>query len=330
MPPETEVTDELEDELVQNDDVDASKEAEQSTQAESSTAEDVSKPEDKDTLSVVRDVVGKDREKSEAASSADSDEAGEKPGAKATTKEPDNENYSDVPFHKHPRFQDLLGRVKTLEPDAQRYKNVETFISEQGLDANEAADTLRIAGLAKTNPAAAWKELLPWVQKVAEAAGELLPADLKQMIDEGKMTPEAAIEVSRSRAQVKSTEALTAFNRQREETRQHENARTAILGAAETWESERRSRDPNFTAKLPAIQKEVLWLQAKEGKPNTPEGVRAQLQKAYEAVATVAAPAPRQRQAVRPVTGGQVNGNVRPEVTNTMDVVKQVMARRAG
>jgi len=330
MPLEEDVTDELKDDSVQNDDVDASKEAEQSTKAESSPAEDVSKPEAKDTLSVVRDVVGKERPEAEAASSADSVEAGEKTGAKATTKEPDNENFSDVPFNKHPRFQSLLGELKDLRPDAQRYRNVETFISEQGLDANEAADTLRLAGLAKTNPAAAWKELLPWVQKVAEAAGELLPTDLKQMVSEGKMTPEAAAEVSRARAQVKSTEAHTAWSQQRADTARTEQARTAILTAASSWETERRSRDPNFTAKLPAIQKEVVWLQAKEGKPNTPEGVRAQLQKAYEAVATVAAPAPRPRTAIRPVTGGQVSGNVRPETSSTLDIVRQVAERRAG
>lgn len=330
MPLDEDVTDELNDDSVAIDDVDASKEAEQSTPADSSAAKDVNKPEGEDTLSVVRDVVGKERAKPEAASSADSVEAGKEPGAKATTKEPDNENYSDVPFNKHPRFQGLLGELKELRPDAQRYRNVETFISEQGLDAAEAADTLRLAGLAKTNPAAAWKELLPWVQKVAEAAGELLPTDLKQMVSEGKMTPEAAAEVSRARAQVKSTEAHTAWSQQRAEQSRMEQARTSILTAAQSWETERRSRDPNFTAKLPAIRKEVVWLQDQEGKPNTPEGVRAQLQKAYEAVAPAAKPAPRPRPAIRPLPGGQVNGNIRPEASSTLDIVRQVAERRAG
>ena len=90
------------------------------------------------------------------------------------------------------------------------------------------------------------------------------------------------------------------------------------------------TRDPNFDAKLPAIQREITWLQATEGKPSTPEAVRAQLQKAYDSVVKTASPPPTQRRQVRPVTGGQVNGAIRPEITNTRDIVDTVLARRAG
>jgi hypothetical protein len=61
-----------------------------------------------------------------------------------------------------------------------------------------------------------------------------------------------------------------------------------------------------------------------EGRPNTPEGVKAQLEKAYKAVnATFRPPAPvPQRRPVAPVTGGQVAGNQRPEAMSTLDIVK--------
>ena len=179
----------------------------------------------------------------------------------------------------------------------------------------------------------AWKAMKPTVQKVLEAAGELLPEDLKAMVADGKLTREGAMEVSRSRAAVKSTEARTEFDRHRAETRQQTDARNANLGAVNSWEADRRSRDPNFDAKMPAIQKEVLWLQAKEGRPNTPDGVKVQLQKAYDAVSaayTPPAPVRQQRPAIRPVTGGQVNGSVRPEVSTTHDAVRAVLARRTG
>lgn len=328
MPPEIEEVVEAETVETTTDDVDAGTPAEQSTPAESSTATDGKKPEAEGTLSVVRDVVDKSRVKAEVASSAEVVEPGKEPGAK-TPKEPDNENYTDVPFHKHPRFKEVLGKLKTLEPDAQRYRNVQTFIDNVGLSAEEAASTLKIGGLIKTDPVAAWKELLPIVQKVAIAAGEMLPDDLKQQVAEGKMPREAAIEVSRSRAQVSTVTARTQWEAERLQERQATEARTAIQGAVTSWESERRARDPNFDAKLPAIQKEVLWLQAKDGRPNTAEGVKAQLQKAYEAAVPPAQAAPR-RQSVRPVTGGQVNGNVQPEIKSTRDAIDAVLARRQG
>ena len=48
----------------------------------------------------------------------------------------------------------------------------------------------------------------------------------------------------------------------------------------------------------------MAWLQSKEGKPRDPEGVRAMLQRAYDAVsAQFVAPVPAaKRQAKRPVT----------------------------
>lgn len=304
--------------------------AEKPAKAESSPAADDSKPEEPDTLSIVRDVVAGKKPGEAAASSAES----EVPGATkapAETKEPDDENYSDVPFNKHPRFQQVLTKLKTAEVDAVRYRNVETFISNQGLAPEEAADLLTIGGLIKTDPVEAWKRMKPVVQQVLTAAGEVLPDDLKAMVQNGDMTREAAMEVSRSRAMVQSTQVRSQWQVQRDQAERQAAMQRGIQDSVSSWEAERRQRDPNFESKLPAIEREVAWLQTRDGRPNTAEGVRAQLQKAYDAVsAAYVAPVQRQRPAVRPVTGGQVNGNVRPEIKDTMDVVQSVLARRAG
>lgn len=334
MPPEFQDT--VEEEVTSQvvDEADASKEAEKSADASSSSAEDVSKPEVSDTLSVVRDVVGAKDEAEQSAASSASEAEGPKSGADQTKVEQDNENYSDVPFNKHPRFQEVLGKLKTYETDAQRYRNVETFINEQGLDGGEAADLLRIGGLIKTDPVRAWQEVLPTIQKLAIAAGEVLPEDLKSRVANGEMSREAAIEFSRQRAVLQSTEARQNFDQQRSQSRELVERQNAIQGTVQSWEEERHERDPNFAAKVPALEKEVAWLQAKEGKPNTPEGVRKQLQKAYDAVSASyvppAAPVPSRKPATRPIIGGQVNSNVRPEVNSTLDAVNAVLARRAG
>lgn len=331
MPPELENTEEVETTSQVTDEADASKEAEQSADAQSSSAEDVSEAE-VDTLSVVRDVVGA-KDETAVASSAESGEAGNA-GDDATakdTKEPDDENFSDVPFNKHPRFQQVLGRLKTAETDAQRYRNVESFIDEQGLSGEEAAELLRVGGLMKTDPVKAWPLMQPLVQKVLIAAGEVLPEDLKTKVQAGEMSRDVALEVSRNRARLQSVEAQREFETHRATTRQETDARSAVLGTVSSWEADRRVKDPNFAAKMPALEKEIAWLQAKEGKPNTPEGVKAQLQKAYDAVsAAYQPPTPVKKPPVRPVTGGQVNGSVRPEINSSMDAVQAVLARRAG
>lgn len=331
--PEIENTEELENTSPVQDGADASQEAEQSASAQSSGAEDVSETADEGTLSIVRDVVSKNEEQPEAAASSANEAEGQETDAQQPT-EPDNENFSDVPFNKHPRFQQVLGKLKAAETDAQRYRNVETFITEQGLSGDEAAELLQIGGLIKTNPVEAWKRVLPTIQQLAIAAGEVLPEDLRQRVQNGEVSKEVAFDLSRQRAANQSLTARQEWERNNSQQRQMVETQQQIGLTVNSWESERRARDPNFEAKLPAIEREVAWIQSKEGKPRDVNGVRDQLQRAYTAVSAsfvapaASAPKPATK---RPVTGGQVNGNVRPEPTSTLDIIEQVVAaRRAG
>ncbi len=283
---------------------------------------------DTELLSVVRDVV-KESRKDQAAPPAEGEVDGQQTADSAAKKEQDDENYSDVPFHKHPRFQQLLRKSKTYEQDAKRYQNVQSFLDNSGLNAEEAADGLISMGLMKTNPVEAWKRIKPAIQKLLVAAGEVLPEDLQTMVKEGKMDHNAALEVSRSRAGVNAMQVQRSFEQQRGERRQQQDAATALSTAANDWQADRQKKDPNFDKKFVALQKEILYLQSTEGKPNTPDAVRAQLNKAYKAVndalKPVTVPQPRnvqKRPEIRPVTGGQVAGNSQPAPRSTLDIVR--------
>ncbi|MFA5897865.1 MAG: hypothetical protein WC829_02005 [Hyphomicrobium sp.] len=245
-------------------------------------------------------------------------------------KKPDDVDYSDVPFNKHPRFQQLLRKSKEYEQDAVRYRNVEGFISDAGLEAEEAAEILTIGGLIKTNPVEAWARIKPTIQKLLVAAGEIVPDDLQGRVANGEMSREAAIEVSRARAAYSAVQGQQAFREQRQAATEHSNFARSLTTAASDWERDRTIKDPNYADKQQAIMKEVLYLQQTDGRPNTPEGVKAQLQKAYKAVnESFRAPAPPvTRPAVKPVTGGQVVGNQRPAPKNTLDIVKQFTSGR--
>jgi len=282
--------------------------------------------EDKDLLSVVRDVVDKSKADASVASPATGEEAKEEDGPSA--KKPDDENYSDVPFHKHPRFQHLLRKTKTLEVDAGRYQNVQNFLDQAGLSGEEAHEGLTIMALAKTNPAEAWKQLKPFVQKVLIAAGEVLPEDLQGRVQSGELTPDAALEVSRHRATVQSFQTAQSFREQQEQRRSQTATISAIQNEAMTWETDRRLKDPNFEAKLVPLQKEIAYLHATEGKPNSPEGVRDQLRRAYKAVNDAFTPPVQQqpsrpRPQITPIRGGQVAGNQVPESQSMLDIVRR-------
>ena len=297
--------------------------------ADSSTANGDSSD---DLLSVARDVIKEERKKAEEAASPAEGEEEEDTKAEVETarKEPDNEAFSDVPFHKHPRFKQLLTERNGLREDATRYRNVQTFLDNNGLGAEEAAEALVIAGLIRNQPQEAWKRLQPVLQNLLIAAGEVLPPDLHQLVQSGQMTEQAALEVSRSRAGVQAVQHQRESEQQRYQRQQVEAAGRAIFEAASTWEGDRRQRDPNFEAKMPAIQREIAFMHATEGKPNTPMGVKDQLDRAYKAVSKQfrpATPPPQPKREIKPVMGGQAVNASKPAPTTTLEVIRSMRSR---
>lgn len=328
------------------DPTDAQGQGEQAAQtgadaADTSTA--TGETEDDGLLSVVRDVVDASRQPDEqSASPAEGEEGADGDAADAD----DEDDYSKVPFSKHPDFRRLVRKkneyrekARAFEQDAVRYQNVQNFMDQNGLAAEEAADMLVVAGLMKTDPVEAWKRAKPTIQKLLIAAGEVLPDDLKARVQNGELSQDAALEVSRSRAMQASSQARQSFETQRRQKQEQQNAASALTTAAETWEEKRRAKDPNFEAKVPLLMKELAYLQRVDGIPSDPAGVNAQLDKAYKAVklpavtaptttTAPARPAPGQKKAVTPIRGGQVAGGAKPEVKSTMDVVTNVLAKR--
>lgn len=322
--------------------------------ASSSAEADASKPADADTLSIVRDVVDGKGSADAAASSASSEEAGEDTGDQKPTKTADD--YSDVPFNKHPRFQEVLGKLKAAETDAVRYRNVQGFLDREGVSGEEAASALsylanvRKRGLemdelangldimaqAKTDPAGAFERLRPWLQQLVVAAGEVLPNDLAQRVQNRELSPEAAFELSRTRARLASQDAVRSFEQQRAETDQRTQAQRAVTDAVAEWENDRRARDPNFDAKYPAIVAEAQKLQALGWKPTDPAGVKEQLKRAYASVnggiRQSATPAPATpKPPVTPIrSGGHVAAPTAPvKPKSTLDIINQVVGARA-
>lgn len=311
--------------------------AETEAAAESSPATDETEP---DTLSIVRDVVGAETEETaEAASSAEGEE-GTVQGDESGSSEP-SDDYSDVPFNQHPRFRELLGKWHAAEQDAGRYRNVQAYIEQHGLTAEEAANGITIMGLAKLNPREAFKQAAPWFKSLAIAAGEILPDDLAQRVQKGELSKDVAQELSRSRAENAAQTTRQQFEQQRGERERTTAAAQALTTAAATWEQDRTLKDPNFAAKLPRIQEKIAFLHATGQRPTTPEGVRDQLKTVYEAVnrelGAAAAAKTRQQQrkpAITPVRGGAVAASAQTQSSpngkrSTVDIIKEQLGQRA-
>lgn len=296
------------------------------TNAESSAA--TGADELQDATSIIRDVVSdKATEKIVTASPAE----GEKTDSAKTSDEDGPEDYSDQPWHKHPRFKkiirqrdDLRKENGALATDATHYRTITTFLSENGLSNEEAADGLQIMAVAKRDPAKAVEMIRPWLEKVLIAAGEILPDDLAQKVQQGHLPNDAAFEVSRARAQAEALRAQQELASERQRGAEAQRARQERLDAAETWQADRVQKDPNFAAKLPLVMDHVKVLQFDEGVPSDAAGVKAQLDRAYKRASELFTPPPHvvpRRHA--PPASGQVAGNAAPaDFNSTLDIVR--------
>lgn len=290
---------------------------------------------EKDTLlDVVRDVTGKREPSASPAGERDTSGKGAAGGA-SETQDRDDENFSDVPFSRHPRFRELVASRNELKEPAERYRKLTQFMTDNALDGEEVARAINLAALLKRDPQKAWDELKPIMQGLARSVGVVLPDDLRAMVQSNQLSADAAKLVAKERAAAEALRGQRTFDEQVAERRQRADAQAAAaaaqqarLGAVRSWEQAKRDSDPDFDRKAEDIEIEVLRLQRREGQPKTAEDVRKQLDAALKAVnARHAAAAPR-RPDITPVTGGRTGGSPRPEPESLLDVIRS--NRRAG
>lgn len=277
-------------------------------------------------LSIVRDAR---QPKPDAAPSAADESDGHDKDKASAPKEPDDENFSDVPFNKHPRFRELIEQRNAFKPDAERYRNLQTFLDQNAMSGEEAAQALNLAALRKRDPEAAWAELKPYVQQLLVDIGEVLPPDLKAQVAAGQLAPDVAKQLAKERAKATTMQGKMSFDQQVEARKQEraqqqaaEEARGAILKAIRDWDAAARVKDPEFAKKYEDVQEKFLFIQHRDGRATTPEMVRKQLNAALKAVNDRITAARPRRPALTPVTGGSTAGNVRAEPQSMIDIVR--------
>jgi hypothetical protein len=279
-------------------------------------------------LSVVRDAV----QPHDAAASQADNGTGTQPGSKdvpasAAAPDPDDRDneFGDVPFRQHPRFRQLIRQRNAFKDDATRYRNVQNFLDANGLSGEEAFNGLRIMALMKVDPAQAWKELQPHVQRLIQQTGEVLPRDLADEVRAGKLPLERAKELSRARAAEMTRGQAGEFRQQLDRQNQARQLVASVQQAVADWERTERARDPDFESLYEDLKRESAYNFHSGRRAKTPQEALEFVKKDYAAVKARRVPT-QQRRPINPVLGGQVAGNARPQPKSMLDVVKLAVA----
>lgn len=207
----------------------------------------------------------------------------------------EDEADKKLPFHSHPRWQKmqsdkkaLTEEVAALKPAAEQYRMVDTFMAKTGLTSEDVVEGFKIMALIRQDPVKAVDAMTKIIIDLRTATGDIIPLDLKQKVDSGEMSEEAARELSTTRAQKK---ALETKQQQTQTATETENARKAaevsgqqIESAANEWERKAKLVDPDFATKQPLIKDRIVVLMGQIGKPANPEAATALCERAYKDV----------------------------------------------
>jgi hypothetical protein len=244
------------------------------------------------------------------------------------------DDFSDVPFNEHPRFKKLIkekneykAKFAEYEPDAQQFRQIQTFMDTAHLTPDEVAEGLMLMAEMKSgDPEKAYTALSAKLETLAITTGKKLPQELEEKIEQGYADRETVQKLHVESATAKSDAArANLVNQQR--TQQEAKAQvTAMSTAVSAWESSTRANDPDFDVKAELVKDRVRAHMALHGMPANSSDALALTQSAYDTVTQTLRRVQGGRTAMRTAVGGKVNGSVTPEPKSLLDVIRRATA----
>jgi len=259
---------------------------------------------------------------------------------KAEGEEGDEENFDDLPFHKHPRFQKLISERNELRDEreawetektelgdkASRYEAVNGFLTESNISGEEFGQLLEMGSLLKNDPAQFMEKIQPYLQQAGVFTGDVLPDDIMQDIQNGYMSEERGRELAALRAKgsfqqnkiEQTNQSLNDQERQRTFETMMQNNQTAVS----SWEQQWKRTDPDYDKKQPLVLQAYGSL-CQQKPPQTPEDAVKLAQEAREGVEAHLRTLLPKKPPVEPVTESGRGSASTPEPKNVRDIVDQ-------
>jgi len=318
------------------------------TEGEETSSSDVAETETEESLlDVVQDALPKEEVVEETVSEEMKTEEGqeEQPEVSTEAVEPQLEadDWSDVPFNKHPRFRKLIAEknelkklAESFQEDSEQYQKIVDFIGDNNLSADDATEGFKIMSLIKNDPEAAYEILQGHLSNMNELTGKILPEDIQGRLDDGFLDEDGAKELSESRAKLQREQLLRQQQQenatkatQADKTQKAHAQLNYLRKVVKDWESTTRSSDPEFSLKQDEINDRVAALVNERGRPVTSEQVLGIANDAYDTVNGRYKARIPSRQPIRTSTGGKLGGTPQAEPKSLVDVISRTLSESA-
>lgn len=244
------------------------------------------------------------------------------------------EDYTDVPFNKHPRFKELIreknsykARASEYESDANQYRQIQQFMNARQLSAEEVAEGLMLMAEMKSgDPAKAYDQLSKKLDQLAPFAGKKLPQELEERVEQGYVDRETAQQLYYQQMRASQQAALAQQQLSKQRQLEQQQKMTSMVDSVSAWETATREKDPDFDLKADLVKDRVRAHFAQHGMPKSSEEALAISMQAYDRVTEALRKVQTPKQPVRSAVGGRTNGAASPEPQNLLDVVRRAAA----
>jgi hypothetical protein len=147
----------------------------------------------------------------------------------------------------------LESRLGEYEPEVQQFRQVMGFVRDAGLSVAEVNDGFDVMRSLKQDPRKAYDRLKPVFAQLQQMFGDVLPEDLQQEVNLGRITEDRARELAVHRTtSTLSTQRADNLERQRQTERQQrefDDRRSAAASAVTAWENSKSKADPDWKLK---------------------------------------------------------------------------------
>lgn len=275
-------------------------------------------------------------------SPADQAQQGVKPDGKNGSEEDDgtqelsDEEKGRLSERTQRRMAHLAGEVKTkseeietLKPDADVGRRVTEFAHKAGLTTDELNQGFDVMQAIKQDPERARQLLAPLMAQLDQIVGEVLPPELQQAVDEGRIELTLAKELAKNQAKAGlSTKQLQERDQRDTEAQAQDRHRThveTVSNAVRQYDLQWQKTDPDYALKKDRVLELVELDIRRNGFPKTAAEAVEGTKKARTQVETELA---RFRPGTKPVTsisGGGSSAQGKPAPKTMLDVINNTV-----
>ena len=276
-------------------DVGGSNEDANTAQSSSAGNEDAKQSEPENLLDVVKSAVEPKAEAGEASSPSEAKTEEAEATDPEQGEEAGDQADADVPFHKHPRWQEMKAERDAYKADADRFQQITGFMEANRLSDSEVSEGFAVMAALKSGSPDELQAAYDWfaanTQRLAESLGHSLPQDIQAKVDDGLMDDSVAAEYARERAKAALLEQQSRQQQEAEQQAQQlsqfQALQTQMVSAVQGWEEGIKAKDPDYASKKAVlVEDQVRAIVQRTGgvPPRTTEEAVALAEQAYAEV----------------------------------------------